>query len=446
MPTICPLVKSPIRRQLQVAPTVHLRLPAAPGLGPRHIVSAMDHAALTSLRRDLPRLQSSSTPSSSHSLESARLAAASLSPSEVLRELRRLSPGAPLVLLVAALGSHKPLDGLRRAALHDAALLHPPRPSEMRRRKRERTHAGGNESAAATTTPALQEHARAIAQLVVEWTPLVAHDPVASRSLEALATAHNVSHLPPPAPTAPSPLDAFRSELTLLSSSLSALHERLSAAASLVVGSDVSEHDGLLEDVTATWASVRARRGDMAQLRSRLTAFAEQADRPQRERLVVGEIAGEVDVLVRGLHERRASLRKNGFEVREVSPGPVEEEESSDDDEWEDAVEVRVEREEVEERALPEVNDWAKVMRGEEGRDVNRMILERFERQARVAANGAGFGEAGSGAFLESDGEGGRGRGRGRGKRRPASTAKDRLSQKLGIKKKRKKKGLLGDD
>lgn len=410
----------------------------------------MDHAALTSLRRDLPRLHSSSNPSSSHSLAPARLAAASLSPSEVLRELRRLPPGAPLVALVTALGAHRPLDGLRRAALHDAALLHPPRPAEKKKkgRKRERTRANGDDAAAVARTQVLHEHAQAIAQLVVEWTPLGADDPVASRSLEALAAVYNASHVPSPASTAPLPLDAFRSELNLLSSSIPALHERLSTAASLVVGSDLTEHDGLLEDVTATWASVRARRGEMAQLRARLTAFAEQADRPQSERLVAGEMAGEVDGMVRGLHERRASLRENGFEVREVSPGPAEEEENSDEDEWEDAVEVRVEREEVEESALPEVNDWAKVMRGEEGRDVNRMILERFERQAGVAANESGLAEAGNGAFLESGGERRRGRGRGRAKsrKRPASTAKDRLSQKLGIKKTRKKKGLLGDD
>lgn len=252
-----------------------------------------------------------------------------------------------------------------------------------------------------------------------------------------------------------------------LSTSITGLHARLDNAVTLCNG-DARGHDGLREVVLATWAEMRGKRLCLERLRSCLLDTAGKCT-VQRERLELGEMVAALDSVVRRVHERRGELIDMGFDLatgstgRDQSASDSEDDEEEDEEDWEDAVNVagpaegadggpaegivpdgeKEEEEDVGRAALPEVESWAKVMRGEEGRAVNRMILERFERQG--GGDVVALVDASTGASSRGRGGARRGAGskRGRGMKK-ASTARQRLSAALGIKKKRKK-SLLDD-
>lgn len=304
-------------------------------------------------------------------------------------------------------------------------------------------------------------HAQAISSLVREWRPLTGDDPIATRALNALSAAYPVVDQEPIERQPPSYVDSFQSEFDSLSEKFAALGRDLSDAMSVIGDGDVRDHDGLVEFVSATWASVRARRVDIGDVRARMSAFIEDSQHPQRDRLTVGELVHQIDERVRSLHQRKTELRERGFTVREVSLGLEGDDDSSSEGEWEDAVDISVEKTNAtEEDILPEVTDWAKVMRGEEGQDTNRLILESLERRSadterskRSAENsmgGMGIDQAeiargrGPGSSRVRGRGRGRGHGRGAGRGRRQLTARERISKKLGLKK-IKKKSLLDD-
>lgn len=402
---------------------IHMRdsAPNAPFSFPR----VLDHAHLTTLRSFLtPKNSRTSTTE-----ESACAAAAALSPLEVARELRRYPPGSTRVNFVAILGAYGPAESFRRHVLQNPLLLSPP--TQLRR-----------DTVAA-------EHRQALHGLVQRWRPLVERDEQLKRVLDGLLDEEEET-------VERREEEDLRGGLIELQETVAELERRLVEIVTLCEG-NAAGHDGLDEMVSATWAQIRKRRADLAELRGGLVATAESSEN-QRDRLETSEMVQQVDTLVRSLHERRRELMRVGFHVGSVSPQRIESD-SDSEDEWEEAVHIG--GEEIEgnvdanqgsnrtdvEVQLPEVQDWTKVMRGEEGREVNRMILEQFEQRGgtHVAVTAQALDDTNRVQQTGNDVTGGRKGKRIKGKKQ-APTAKQRLSAALGIKKKRKKKGLLDDD
>lgn len=390
------------------------------------IPPVLNHAQLTTLRSYL----SSHNSRSSVTEQSACVAAAALSPHEVARELRRLPPGATRVDFVAKLGAYAPAESFRRHVLQNPHLL--------------------TSSSESRHDAVRVAHKHAMRSLVQNWGPFVESQGRLRRLLDGLV--EGGEQIPEQRED-----DELGFRLNEAQEDVAGLQGRMEEFVALCNG-DAAGHDGLGELVSANWAQLRLRRAELSELRQKLVA-KEDSCKSQRERFEITGMVQQVDAIVRALHEQRTRMVEAGFHMAPVSPRKVESDSDSEEDEWEEAVQVgngeddddRVDINQTAKRIgvevqLPEVQDWTKIMKGEEGRDMNRMILEQFEQRGGEHLTAMAQASGHNNTFQRNENSVvGVGRGKGTKRKKQASTARQRLSAALGIKK-RKKKGRLDDD
>lgn len=448
----------------------------------------MDYDLLLSLRTALtnlfqcPDLDAPSSQKTTTAIRAARDTASRVNTTHLIRELHILPPRLNRLHVLRLLGDRQTAADarFRRAVLASRDLLRIPQN---------------------TSNPKASAFKHAIAQLIVAWRTALdrCKEPSIHLELDALSVKytqfvrrvqdqiqqqhtqhHATTQTDPPPQLTSNSLPHFVDQFDQHNQSISNLQRQIDDALAILDETGIQElkaggHDGIHELVSSIWA----------QLRSQFNALKTLASQTQRmaalsvdaiTKLRAADLLADVNAATSALHLRHTTLYNLGFELSDLSseypagrPGPSaaiphdsDSSSSDDEDEWEDAVEIEPNVTEqpgqaqgetetessAKEPALPPVNDWVSVMRGKEDVDANKIILERFERQA-ANANASASNQDGAGASNALadalNRVGGRGRGRPlqqgqvKSERGKGVTARKRLSTKLGIRKKKNK-------